>query len=516
MKSKKYKLSALVFYSVIIAVTLILPRMVFARPVPDTGQTKCYDNTQEIPCPNSDQPFYGQDAQYTNNPHSYTDLENGVIQDNVTGLMWQKYMAPGMYDFYGRYDFYGAFAYCENLTLGGYSDWRVPTPRELSTLVDSSRLYPVPIDTNYFPDTQATDYHATNNSDTSSGSMQWLVDFYDGDVDYITAGSFYYVRAVRGGQASNNFIDHSNGTVTDTDTGLMWQQATAPGTFTWQQALAYCENLTLAGHSDWRLPNRNELQTLVDYRRFNPAIDTNYFPNTQASSTSLYWSSTTDVRLLDASNDVNFQTGKVGTNYKTDYRYVRAVRGGTLFGDLDIDGVPDDIDNCPNIYNPDQKDSDGDGVGDTCDNCPSISNPDQIDSDGNGIGDECDTQYWKKLYQECQNPTTTTTAPPTNIKLSILNATPANEKVFLKWKTESETDNAGFNVWRADNFVKVNDAIIPALGSSISGSEYDFVDQWVLNEKRYFYLLEDIDTNGISTFHGPVKAVPRWIYGAGK
>jgi hypothetical protein len=66
------------------------------------------------------------------------------------------------------------------------------------------------------------------------------------------------------------------------------------------------------------------------------------------------------------------------------------------------------------------------------------------------------------------------------------------------------------------DFVKVNDAVIPALGSSVSGSEYDFVDQWVLNGKRYFYLLEDIDTNGISTFHGPVKAIPRAIYGLGK
>jgi hypothetical protein len=42
------------------------------------------------------------------------------------------------------------------------------------------------------------------------------------------------------------------------------------------------------------------------------------------------------------------------------------------------------------------------------------------------------------------------------------------------------------------------------------------VDQWVLNGKRYFYLLEDIDTSGISTFHGPVKATPRWLYGIGK
>lgn len=100
---------------------------------------------------------------------------------------------------------------------------------------------------------------------------------------------------------------------------------------------------------------------------------------------------------------------------------------------------------------------------------------------------------------------------PTNISLSTLKAEASNKQVRLNWQTESETDNAGFNVWRAEGFKKVNAEVIPADGSSVSGAEYDFVDQWVLNGKRYFYLLEDIDTNGISTFHGPVKAVPRWF-----
>jgi hypothetical protein len=129
----------------------------------------------------------------------------------------------------------------------------------------------------------------------------------------------------------------------------------------------------------------------------------------------------------------------------------------------------------------------------------------------------CDADYWQALYeqsqaqlQQCQAELQACQTPPTNIELSVLDAVPSDKQVVLKWKTETETENAGFNVWRADNFVKVNNAVIPALGSSTEGSDYDFVDQWVLNGKRYFYLLEDIDTNGISTFHGPVKAVPRW------
>ena len=97
MKSKKFKLSAIVFFSVIIALALVLPNMASAAPVPDTGQTKCYNNSVEIPCPQPGEPFYGQDANYTCNPHSYTDLGNGVVRDNVTGLEWQQATAPGTY-----------------------------------------------------------------------------------------------------------------------------------------------------------------------------------------------------------------------------------------------------------------------------------------------------------------------------------------------------------------------------------------------------------------------------------
>jgi hypothetical protein len=174
--------------------------------------------------------------------------------------------------------------------------------------------------------------------------------------------------------------------------------------------------------------------------------------------------------------------------------------------------IPMHIDSGIPIWVAGDPDQDQDGIPDYIDNCPLISNPDQADADGDGIGDVCDTS----TTTTTQPVTTTTTPPTTNIELSVLDAVPSNERVILKWQTESETGNAGFNIWRADGFVKINNAVIPASGSSVSGSEYDFVDDWVLNGKRYFYLLEDIDTDGISTFHGPVKVVPRRIYRLGK
>jgi hypothetical protein len=86
---------------VICAALLALPFIALATPVPDTGQTKCYDNSQEIACPNPGEDFYGQDAQYGPNLHSYTKLDvNGnalpfsateweMVRDNVTGLIWE-------------------------------------------------------------------------------------------------------------------------------------------------------------------------------------------------------------------------------------------------------------------------------------------------------------------------------------------------------------------------------------------------------------------------------------------
>ena len=65
-------------------------------------------------------------------------------------------------------------------------------------------------------------------------------------------------------------------------------------------------------------------------------------------------------------------------------------------------------------------------------------------------------------------------------------------------------------------YVKINTSIIPAKGSPTHGASYEFIDTDLKNRKTYWYKLEDIDLNGNSTMHGPVKAVPRMIYGIGK
>jgi hypothetical protein len=114
-------------------------------------------------------------------------------------------------------------------------------------------------------------------------------------------------------------------------------------------------------------------------------------------------------------------------------------------------------------------------------------------------------------------PTTTTTVPTTLIELSTFNAIPGNKKVTLEWVTETEIDNAGFNIYRAEEedgeYVQINEDLIPANGSSMEGASYLFIDNKAKNWKAYYYKLEDMDLSGVSTMHGPVSATPRFILG---
>ena len=86
---------------------------------------------------------------------------------------------------------------------------------------------------------------------------------------------------------------------------------------------------------------------------------------------------------------------------------------------------------------------------------------------------------------------------------------------MIEGSTESEIDNAGFNVYRSDSkngeYIKINEALLPATGSPTQGASYSFTDDNVRNRKTYFYKLDDIDFNGTSTMHGPVSATPRLI-----
>jgi len=186
-----------------------------AYRLPDTGQTKCYratDPYDEIPCAGT-----GQDGAYPKNPMSFTDNGDGTVTDNNTGLIWQKcsvgqnndsscsgtaatynwYQASGTYDLVNNPSSQNV---CGALTLGGYSDWRLPSKKELTSIVDYSIPYPGPtIKQSNFPNTVASNYWSSTK--LAYGPYDaWDVDFGVGDVYYYIKVAPGYFRCVRGGQ----------------------------------------------------------------------------------------------------------------------------------------------------------------------------------------------------------------------------------------------------------------------------------------------------------------------------
>jgi hypothetical protein len=96
------------------------------------------------------------------------------------------------------------------------------------------------------------------------------------------------VDVAAGAPNTETYTDNGDGTVTDTVTRLMWQKAVAAGIFTQPQAVAFCPTLTLATHSDWRLPTIIELTSIVDLGQSSPSINVTFFPTPPAAA---FWSS---------------------------------------------------------------------------------------------------------------------------------------------------------------------------------------------------------------------------------
>ncbi|WP_417807129.1 DUF1566 domain-containing protein [Thioclava sp.] len=327
----------------------------------DTMQDHCFDLTgSAIDCPAKGEAFYGQDAQHPRLAASYADNGDGTVSDDNTGLVWQKTPQTK------RLQFAEAASYCAALELGGLSNWRVPTIKELYSLADfrgellkPEEGSPTPyIDTTVFdfeyPKAQmifAGQYWSSTLyvkgpiiNDENQGAFGF--NFADGHIKaYGTGLNFFtgeaaassglangpangqapgnYVRCVSGKENTygvNAFVDNADGTVTDTATGRMWQQADDGTRREWDDALAYCEALDLGGHQDWYLPNSKELQSIVDYAKTTfPAIDTTVFGITQDSETLDYWTSTTFGDIKSHANVIVFGKALSKAGDQTEY-----------------------------------------------------------------------------------------------------------------------------------------------------------------------------------------------------
>ncbi len=321
--------------------TEIIPAFIFlalsssgfaqSYPIVDTDVSTYYSDISEITAPSQGEPYYGQDAHYTGNQPSYTDNGDGTITDLVSGLMWEKDMGE-------KISFEEALPKAEASVLGGHSDWRVPSIKELYSLILFTGQVKGEAAISFFIDTA---FFIQPLGDTSIGEREidaqtWSsteyvgqtmagdetvfgVNFIDGRIKGYPkykkatgAANTMYFRMVRGNTAygKNNFVDNEDGTITDFATGLMWQTADDGIARDWEEALAYAEGLELADKTDWRLPNAKELQSIVDYSRSpqtssSPAIDPLFGtteindPDGNPGQYPYFWTSTTH---LDGAN----------------------------------------------------------------------------------------------------------------------------------------------------------------------------------------------------------------------
>jgi hypothetical protein len=306
-------------------------------PIVDTGQTAFYGNTNAIAEPTDGDTFSNQDASYTGNQPSYTDNGDGTITDNVTGLMWAQTPIAGV-------TFDEASEGAESFTLAGYDDWRLPTIKEMYSLILFTGTDPsgcetvrqgcdeaVPfIDTNYFNfsygDESAGErmidaqyVSSTMYAGDGFGTLVFGVNLADGRIkgyplSMREGDKTFEVLYVRGttSYGINDFTDNGDGTITDRATGLTWTQQDSGEAMEWEEALAYCSTLDTAGVNDWRLPNVKELQSIVDYTRSpsttGSAAISPLFTLTEitdeggGSNYPFLWSSTTHVNLGGGGN----------------------------------------------------------------------------------------------------------------------------------------------------------------------------------------------------------------------
>ena len=179
------------------------------NPLPDTGQTKCYDvEGTEITCPADGQPLHGQDGWYHGPTPSYTGQTisgDEVVIDNNTGLVWQQNTADvnndgsitsGNYPTGDGITWQEAVDYCDGLSFAGSGDWHLPTFTELDSIVDYSQYTPS-INETYFQCESTLYWSATTYA--SSTDEAWFVGFYVGDGSWSYKTDHDYVRCVRGG-----------------------------------------------------------------------------------------------------------------------------------------------------------------------------------------------------------------------------------------------------------------------------------------------------------------------------
>jgi len=359
--------------------------------LPKTGQTKCYDSAgvELASCTGT-----GQDGEYQagvawpnprfTNPDGSTPISGNIIRDALTGLEWAKDAGsptvPGSPTCTGGARTWTAaldYVACLNTNnYLGHNDWYLPNINELESLINAEQSNPSAwLAAQEFANYQIGDYWSSTTYVGSSNVarvVNFVSDSMSGGIVMATSkASNSYTLPVRMGQGgstpvwrtgqvasvyanddgalqkgtgwpSQRFTDNLNGMITDNLTGLLWtKDANAPGPaacspasmMTWQGALDYvaCLNSNnYLGQRDWRLPNRKELQSLMDNSNYKPSLPSGHlFQNVKTDINNFYWSGDTVAYAIHSGNAWigRMDNGGIGYDLKTRPNYVWPVRG---------------------------------------------------------------------------------------------------------------------------------------------------------------------------------------------
>ena len=255
-------------------------------------------------------------------------VDGDVVLDTATALMWQRADGSTM-------SWEAAQNYCDTLSVGGYTDWRLPTAYELFSIHDLTRKNPaLPV---AFAATDA-EYWWSAEQLVGDQSRVWCTNAGGGigphpKNEAVGGGGTkrYRVRAVRqvepSHQLQQRLTDLGNDIVLDNATGRMWQQYCEAGSMTFDEAAKVADTLTHGGFTDWRVPNVKELQTIWDVLDRDPCVDMMYFPCVKTGQS--LWSSTTLMAKMPTQAWImQPELGVITYADKTQNLAVLLVRGG--------------------------------------------------------------------------------------------------------------------------------------------------------------------------------------------
>ncbi|MDO9566324.1 MAG: DUF1566 domain-containing protein [Candidatus Desulfaltia sp.] len=264
----------------------------------------------------------------------FQDHKDGTITDQFTGLMWSKDADPAA----GPFNWFQALDAVSGLNAKrycGHQDWRLPNINELASLVDRSIYAPALPGIHPFLNIKA--WYWTGTTTAEYRNHAWRIYFFLGNIDY---GHKYhmlnYVWPVRtidkpGKEPpEKRFYDYGDGTVTDCASKLMWTKNAnlAAGKMNQYDAIKFVANLNAkkyCGYNNWRLPEVNELKSLVDYGKTDPVLPDGH-PFLQTIS-GIYWSSESNIQAPNYSWCVDMKNSRVDYYNKNHHQlYVWPVR----------------------------------------------------------------------------------------------------------------------------------------------------------------------------------------------